>query len=182
MESPRNSAAAAGAASGYSGQAQIAAPMPPGMGPVEVPMANPEILGPHQEDPTQSPRFMRTQNIASHTPVPTSSRATRSLSSQASPPLQNPKKRTSAGEGDPWARAREKPSDANNNAMLEKMADMMNAMQQTFELLTHQLAELKQPKVDKEKEADLQSLHHKDVDKPVKYSGQNWMTWHADFY
>ena len=52
MGSPRNSAAAAGAASNYSGEAQIAAPMPPGMGPVGMPTANPEILAPRQEDPT----------------------------------------------------------------------------------------------------------------------------------
>ena len=66
-----------------------------------------------------------------------------------------------------------------------QMAAMMAAMQRTIDALTLQLTNLERGGGGRDHSGkeidDMPVMHYKDVDKPSKFGGQNWMTWSADF-
>ena len=65
-----------------------------------------------------------------------------------------------------------------------QMTEMMGAMQRTIDALTQQLANQQggggKDKANTESD-EMPVMHYKDVDKPNKFSGQNWSTWSIDF-
>ena len=68
---------------------------------------------------------------------------------------------------------------------MTQMTAVMAAMQRTIDALTAQLAAMQsggggKPGHSKDSE-EVPVMHHKDVDKPSKFSGQNWSTWSLDF-
>ena len=87
-------------------------------------------------------------------------------------------------QGDPWARPL-KVDESGNAVFMAQMTAMMAAMQRTIDALTAQLGTMQSGsggKANHGKDSeDMPVMHHKDVDKPSKFSGQNLSTWSIDF-
>ena len=86
-------------------------------------------------------------------------------------------------EMSPKPKSPQKTLSTEENGLLTQMAAMMAAMQKTIGNLTDQLTALKDKNEDKDKDKDKEMpfMNAKAVDKPVKFGGQNWSTWHVDF-
>ena len=74
--------------------------------------------------------------------------------------------------------------DGGTAAFVDQMSVMIGVMRRTIDALTQQLAGLRggsrgRSPVGKDSE-DLSVMHHKDVDKPNKFGGQNSSTWSID--
>ena len=67
---------------------------------------------------------------------------------------------------------------SNNGNTIQQLTAMMVTMQETISNLTAQLEALKKPL---EKDKEIPIMHHKDIEKPMKFNGNHWNTWHADF-
>jgi hypothetical protein len=148
------------------------------------------------EDQTPRARSAPPASFSIHTPAPASSGAA-GVGLPASPTSPEPsgipvtsKKRTASpspmpgprAQGDPWARPLKVDE---SGVFMAQMTAMMAAMQRTIDALTAQLGTMQdgsggRANHGKDSE-DMPVMHHKDVDKPSKFSGQNLSTWSIDF-
>ena len=74
------------------------------------------------------------------------------------------------------------------NDPLMKIAEAMDGINKTIELLTRRMNQLDDRRIEgkgdgkgKGDSEGLQAINHKDVDKPTRYNGTQWLAWSADF-
>ena len=174
---------------------QIEPPMPPGMGgAVPSPVAETEMTE-AGGDQTPRARSAGPASFSFGTPAPAPSGAAGVAlppspvgpGESASSPAGSKKRvaspsptRAPRPQGDPW-----QTSNDGNAVLMAQMTAVMAAMQRTIDALTVQLEAMQSKSGGKgghNKEfEDVPIMHHKDVDKPSKFSGQNWSTWSLDF-
>ena len=190
--SPLGAAGVAEDAPTYTGDAgpQIEPPMLPGMaGIVPEPVGMTSLAAVGEQSPRGRSAPAASFSIGTPAPTPSGAEGVRLPASPASPEASGSKKRAASPsparvprpQGDPWA------AKTDNAAVMAQMTAVMSAMQRTIDALTAQLAAMQggssgggKEKHDKDAD-DMPVMHHKDVDKPSKFGGQNWMTWSIDF-
>ena len=174
------------------GEPQLTAPMPPGIvtGIGEMLAGTTHVARDHTPRTRSAPPIGRSALpavFALNTPVkgaadeavpdsppPTPVKAEPGLKRAASPSA--PAGRT--GVPDPWTQARAQAQEPT----LAHVKALMATMQQTIDMLKEQLTDLKAEKgKDKEKNDEMPTMHHKDVEKPSKFSGKDWASWNMDF-
>jgi len=73
-----------------------------------------------------------------------------------------------------------KGSDGEN--VMDKLAEVMVTINRSIELMSRRMDTLEKGKPQAgDSDTPLVAIHHKDVDKPSRYDGKNWVVWSSDF-